>query len=67
MRCSCTVGFLAVKARQFSMQFILDRKKLKIKRLLCMEFWSIVLMTRAMEHCDDMVIEHCDDKNSGAL
>ena len=22
-------------------------------------------MTRAMEHCDDMVMEHCDDKNSG--
>ena len=24
-------------------------------------------MTRAMENCDDMVMEHCDDKNSGAL
>ena len=24
-------------------------------------------MTRAMELCDDMVMEHCDDKNSGAL
>ena len=24
-------------------------------------------MTRAMEHCDDMLMEHCDDKNSGAL
>ena len=30
------------------------------------EFWSIVL-TRAMDHCDEMVMEHCDDKNSGAL
>ena len=24
-------------------------------------------MTRAMEHCDDTVMEHCDEKNSGAL
>ena len=24
-------------------------------------------MTRAMEHCDDTVMEHCNDKNSGAL
>ena len=24
-------------------------------------------MTRAMEHCDDMIMEHGDDKNSGAL
>ena len=38
------------------------------------EFWSIV-MTRAMEHCDDTVWnivmtrirEHCDDKGHGAL
>ena len=22
-------------------------------------------MTRAMEHCDYTVMEHCDDKNSG--
>ena len=28
--------------------------------------WNIVL-TRAMEHCDDTVMEHCDEKNSGAL
>ena len=28
--------------------------------------WSI-MMTRAMEHCDDTAMEHCDDKNSGAL
>ena len=24
-------------------------------------------MTMAMEHCDDTVMEHCDEKNSGAL
>ena len=24
-------------------------------------------MTRAMEHCDDTVMVHCDEKNSGAL
>ena len=24
-------------------------------------------MKRAMEHCDDTVMEHCDEKNSGAL
>ena len=24
-------------------------------------------MTKAMEHCDDTVMEHCDEKNSGAL
>ena len=24
-------------------------------------------MTRAMELCDDTVMEHCDDRNSGAL
>ena len=24
-------------------------------------------MKRAMENCDDMVMEHGDDKNSGAL
>ena len=28
--------------------------------------WNIV-MKRNMEHCDDMVMEHCDEKNSGAL
>ncbi len=28
--------------------------------------WSIV-MTRAMEHCDDKGMEHCDDKCHGAL
>ena len=26
-----------------------------------------VRMTRAREHCDDTVMEHCYDKNSGAL
>ena len=30
------------------------------------EFWSFVI-TKAKEHCDDTVMEHCDDKNSGAL
>ena len=25
------------------------------------------MLTRAMEHCDDTVMEHCDEKNSGAL
>ena len=24
-------------------------------------------MTRAMEHCDDTVMEHCDERNHGAL
>ena len=24
-------------------------------------------MTKAMEHCVDTVMDHCDDKNSGAL
>ena len=24
-------------------------------------------MTRTMENCDDTVMEHCDEKNSGAL
>ena len=28
------------------------------------EFWSI-MMTRAMEHCDDTAMEHCDDKKIG--
>ena len=28
--------------------------------------WNIVL-TRAMDHCEDTVMKHCDDKNSGAL
>ena len=25
------------------------------------------VVTRSMEHCDDTVMDHCDDKNSGAL
>ena len=28
---------------------------------------DLIVMTRAMEHCDDTVMEHCDDNNSGAL
>ena len=28
--------------------------------------WSIV-MTRVMEHCDERVIGHCDDKGKEAL
>ena len=28
--------------------------------------WNIV-MTRIVEHCGDMVMEHCDDKNYGAF
>ena len=33
-------------------RLLLEKKK---------EFWSIVL-TRAMDHCDDMVMEHCDER-----
>ena len=28
--------------------------------------WNIV-MSRILEHCDDTFMEHCDEKNSGAL
>ncbi len=28
--------------------------------------WSIV-MTKAMEHCDDRVMEHCDERAMGIV